>query len=455
MKSVFFVGIGGSGMNGIARVMNLQGYSISGSDRDRDKGHRPEFYKAMEKSGIFLYPQDGSGISRETDYVITSTAVEKRIPDLIKADKLNLRVIHRSEALANLVEQRTSVAIAGTSGKSTATGMCGWCLKHAGFDPLMINGASIIGINGPGSDADILSGNGKFAVFEADESDGSLVRFHPSIGFLTNITLDHLPMAKLREIFSTYVSNIKDTLIYNADCPETSAIAKHSERKIGFSINSSSDFSASSVDIRGVYSEFSVENQRIHLQIPGRYNIENAMAIYSFLRYLDIPSSECRDLLESFQGICRRFQLVGRTNNITVIDDFAHNPDKLRATMSVGTKLPKRCIYIFQPHGFGPIRFLQNELIQAFSSGTNPDDTLILTPVFYAGGTVNKDFNSKMLADKIKKLGTSVEVVEREMIPDRVAQIANSGDYIIVMGARDPSLPEFCKSILKALTKTV
>jgi len=449
--SFFFIGIGGSGMNGIARIMNIQGFSISGSDRDRDKGNRPEFYKSMENSGIKLFPQNGSGISGYLDCIVTSTAVEAEIPDLTAANKLNIEIIHRSEMLARLVKSLRSIAIAGTSGKSTVTGITGWCLKNAGFEPMMLNGARVLGIGKDESDSDILSGKGEYAVFEADESDGSLVRFHPSIGVLTNITLDHLPMEKLREIFSVYAENISEILVYNADCQESAKIAKFARKGIGFSIDSDSDFQASSLDISGFESSFTIENQRIHLKVPGRHNIENALATYSVLRYLDIVPAECRDLLESFQGISRRFQKKGTANNITVIDDFAHNPDKLRATMTVADKLSKSCKYIFQPHGYGPISFLFDEFVEVFSNGINKDDTLILTPVFYAGGTVNKKADSEMLAEEIRRSGTSVVVMEKSKIPGYLSKNCSPGDHVIVMGARDPSLPGFCQEILNVL----
>ncbi|HPQ39947.1 MAG TPA: Mur ligase family protein [bacterium] len=451
---VFFVGIGGSGMNGIARVMRHLGHPVSGSDRDRDLGNRPAFYQAMEAMGIRLYPQDGTGLDSEPDRVVISTAVEARIPDIIRAGELQIPILHRSEALHNLIRPYTRIAVAGTSGKSTVTGMCGWCLQQGHFDPLMINGAVVIGI-GPGStDSDILAGRGSFAVFEADESDRSLTRFDPDIGILTNITLDHLPLADLREIFQSYVRNIRQMLIFNADCDETRRLVHAASGRLSFSLREPSDFRGVIENLSGEHARFTVENTAITLPLPGRHNIENALAAYTLMRHLGFRPPEIRDMLESFRGIERRFQRIGTANGITVIDDFAHNPDKIRSTMRILASVKTRCIYVFQPHGFGPTRFLLDALAEVFATEPRASDQIILTPIFYAGGTVNRDVSSNMLASRICERGGHAEVIDRGRLPDHLAASAMPGDTIIVMGARDPSLPGFCRSILTRIAQS-
>jgi len=450
---VFFVGIGGTGMNGIARVMARRGYAVSGSDRDRDQGNRPAFYRALEQEGIQLFPQDGSGLDPDIDRVITSTAVEARIPDIIRARELGLPVVHRSEALRELVETDVSIAVAGTSGKSTVTGMCAWCLTQAGEDPLVLNGAPIISFGPGGGDTDIRAGRGRYAVFEADESDGSLTRFTPSIGILTNISTDHMPLEALRDIFRTYIHRIGDTLIYNADCGETQRLAPDARHAVSFAVDGSAHFKGRIHEQAFTGSRFSVENVTVRLGIPGRHNIENALACHALMRHLGYSAPEIRDMLVSFRGIRRRFQTAGTANGVTVIDDFAHNPDKIRATMAIVSGNRGRNIYIYQPHGFGPTRFLFDALAQVFAEGPRDRDTVILTPIFYAGGTVNRDINSEMLAARIVERGGSATVIQRARIPKHIADAARSGDAVIVMGARDPSLPGFCQRILAFLEK--
>lgn len=448
---VYFVGIGGSGMNGIARVMRLQGASVSGSDRDRDQGNRPEFYQAMEAMGIRLHPQDGTGLDGQLDRVVTSTAVEARIPDIIRARALNLPIIHRSEALQTLVAPYTAIAVAGTSGKSTVTGLSGWCLSRAGTQPLVLNGAVVLGLNPDGTDSDILPGTGDYAVFEADESDRSLERFNPDIGILTNITMDHLPMDELRDVFSRYIHRIRGNLIYNADCDETRRLAEKARCSLSFGINSAAGFRGT-VDTSGYrQTRFTVENTRISLQVPGRHNIENALACYALMRHLDFRPGEIRDMLESFRGIKRRFQNIGTAAGVTVIDDFAHNPDKIRSTMQIMERSSHRTIYVFQPHGFGPTRFLFNALADVFATVPREDDAVILLPIFYAGGTVQRDVSSDMLAQRICERGGRAVVIDRSELPGRLAAIARPGDTIVVMGARDPSLPGFCRTLLQSI----
>lgn len=453
MQSIFFIGIGGSGMNGIARIMNHRGHRVTGSDRDRDLGNRPEFYQEMITEGIRLYPQDGSGLYRELDLVVTSTAVESTIPDVKRAVDLNIPIIHRADALAELVRTGSSLSVAGTSGKSTVTGMCAWGMKKAGFDPTVVNGAKIIGIGIHGEDRDYLCGNSSWSLFEADESDGSLRKYQPLAGILTNISKDHLPLPELQEIFRSYIRNIKDTLIYNTRCRLSIELASNARKSLSFGYTPDADFQISNPVTYGLLSECFVEGRRFRVKQPGLHNLENALAAYSLMRYLGKTPGESIEALEDFQGIQRRFQVIGEHEGITVIDDFAHNPDKIRATMEVAQQQSNRVIYVYQPHGYGPTRFLFDDLVQQFTNGLRDSDKLILAPIFYAGGTAGRTVNSKELAARILSEGKDVEVVERATIHRVVSQSVCRGDWVVVMGARDPSLPELCQLILRTITK--
>ncbi|MBN1295319.1 UDP-N-acetylmuramate--alanine ligase [bacterium] len=450
-KHVFFVGIGGSGMNGIARVLRLHGYHVRGSDREFDRGARSDFYASMQRIGIILFPQNGSGITPDLDSVVTSTAVEADIPDIVRARELGIPVIHRSEALSNLIDSYTSIAVAGTSGKSTVTGMCGWCLSRGGYDPLVLNGAHVLGMAADGSDSDICAGTGQYAVFEADESDRSLLRFTPSIGILTNITVDHMPLSELRNVFSGYIRNIRDTLILNADCAESRTLNPSGRNTLRFGIDHGADFTATAVTGSARHISFRVEDRSIHLAMPGRHNVYNALACYTLLRHLGIPPGDIEDLLNGFRGIRRRFQVIGSVAGVTVVDDFAHNPDKIRSTMAAARHAGKRRIYVFQPHGFGPTRFLFEDLAAVFAQYPESTDRVILTPVFYAGGTVSRDVSSDALAERIHALGGQADVCDRNALPDHILEIHESDDWVIVMGARDPSLTQLCQSILETL----
>jgi UDP-N-acetylmuramate--alanine ligase len=452
-KSVFFVGIGGSGMNAIARIMHHKGFNISGSDREFDAGRRADFYSEMVRSGIRLYPQNGSGIHNGLAFVVASTAIESSIPDVSSAKRMGIPIIHRSQALAGLLKNYSSISIAGTSGKSTVTGMGAWALKRAGYDPTVVNGARILGIGPSGGDTDHLCGNGIWAMYEADESDGSLTRFHPDIGLLTNISKDHKPLPELLDIFECYSQNINDCLIYNANCSDSRLVARCAKQAISFGYDHNADFQITQPHTSGMHSECVIEGHRLRLDMPGLHNIENASAIFTLLRYMGHTTSESIEALQGFCGVERRFQVIGTVNRITVIDDFAHNPDKIRATMSIARNLSHRVVYIYQPHGYGPTKFLFYDLIEQFSSGLRLQDMLIVMPIFYAGGAAEKTVSSDDLVRDIIRRGRNALIAVREQLSQIVPNNINPGDIIVVMGARDPSLPELCHSILSDIAK--
>lgn len=441
-------------MNGIARIMNNMGHQVSGSDRDHDKGNRPEFYREMVSSGIRLFPQDGSGIQRGLDFVVASTAVESSIPDIKAALAEKIPIIHRSDALNELTRSMRGIAVAGTSGKSTVTGFCAWGMKKIGLDPTVINGAKIIGIGNLGEDTDFLCGNSPWAVFEADESDGSLKKYRPEIGILTNISKDHLSLTDLTDIFKIYIGNIKDTLIFNTRCPLSRSLAGYARKRLSFGHTADSNFQIVNPFFEGLTSGCQIEGKRFRIKLPGYHNLENALTAYTLLRCLGRSTVESIEALEDFRGIQRRFQLVGVYQGITVIDDFAHNPDKIHATMTVAAEQSRRIIYIYQPHGFGPTRFLFDDLVHQFAEGLRDQDKLILAPIFYAGGTAGGTVSSDELAVSIRSKGKDAQAVERVKIPAMVSRIIDKGDWVVVMGARDPSLPELCQSILQAITKS-
>ncbi len=449
---VFFVGIGGSGMSVLARYLRMSGTVVSGSDRENDRGLRSDFYASLSQLGITLFAQNGSGIHPSLSRVVTSTAVESQIPDIIAATSLGLPIVHRSEELARITESRKSIAIAGTSGKSTVTGMLAWILTRCGFDAGVLAGAAIPGLGSESTDSDCRLGNGDWIVFEADESDGTLVRYHPSFGLIHNITKDHKPIEELREIFTTFANQSQHKLFINADCSEADSIASTRERyTYGFS--SGSAIRASDYREFDWETSFHVEGNQLRLKVPGYHNAVNALAAYTIAQHLGIPPSEIRESLATFPGIRRRFERIGSTHGITVVDDFGHNPDKIRATINASKRLCERRIIIFQPHGFGPTRFLQQELQNAFIESLGPQDILILTPIFYAGGTVARDFNSEVLVNAIRPHLQNTHMMERTQIPEFCASVAKAGDLIIVMGARDPSLTSFARTILYSLDK--
>lgn len=455
MKSYFFCGIGGSGMSSLAVAIKGDDIEIKGSDRSLDQGKMPEKFETLKKLGIRLFPQDGSGIDEHTDLMVVSSAVEDNIPDVIKARALNVPIKKRAEVLAELLHRHNGIAVAGTSGKTTTTGMTGHILKSCGLDPTVINGGVML--NYPASDGlgNVLTGKGSFCVIEADESDGSIALYSPAVALVNSITLDHKPIEELRPLFADFVSRASVGAVLNADCPETAALKDKNPNVMTYSLqNANADLKAESLTPTEIGISFVLDGEKINLQLPGRHNVSNALAALCAAEMIGIPRKDAVAALETFKGIHRRTEIVGTTpKRITVIDDFAHNPEKIAASLEALKEHDGRLIIIYQPHGFGPTRMLRQGIVKAFDSGMGMDDTLIMPEIYYAGGTAAKDISAADLIRDLERTGKRVHFIpDRAKIIHLVKSLAEKGDRIVVMGARDDTLSDFARDILKAVS---
>ncbi len=455
MKSYFFCGIGGSGMSSLAVAIKGDDIEIKGSDRSLDQGKMPEKFETLKKLGIRLFPQDGSGIDEHTDLMVVSSAVEDNIPDVVKARALNVPIKKRAEVLAELLHRHNGIAVAGTSGKTTTTGMTGHILKSCGLDPTVINGGVML--NYPASDGlgNVLTGKGSFCVIEADESDGSIALYSPAVALVNSITLDHKPIEELRPLFADFVSRASVGAVLNADCPETAALKDKNPNVMTYSLqNADADLKAESLTPTEIGISFVLDGEKINLQLPGRHNVSNALAALCAAEMIGIPRKDAVAALETFKGIHRRTEIVGTTpKRITVIDDFAHNPEKIAASLEALKEHDGRLIIIYQPHGFGPTRMLRQGIVKAFDSGMGMDDTLIMPEIYYAGGTAAKDISAADLIRDLERTGKRVHFIpDRAKIIHLVKSLAEKGDRIVVMGARDDTLSDFARDILKAVS---
>ncbi len=454
---VFLSGIGGSGMSTLGKLLQCRGYEVLGSDRDFDRGLRKNISAALQSYGIRIVPQDGSGIDKTISRTVYSTAVESKIPDIVVSKKLGIPLRHRAEELAEQLRNYQSVAIAGTSGKSTVTAMLAWILTRAGIDPTVIAGAGIPGLNPDDPASDFRFGKSKWAVFEADESDGSLVGFTPFLGLIHNIDEDHKPLPELISIFTTYSGRIKNTRIINVDCANTVSLPAPDIRTKTYGFDNPADYRGSAVENQGWESDFVITGLQqataIHLTVPGQHNAVNALAAFTLARSMGIDAQDIARALQTFPGVKRRFERVGSHDGITVVDDFAHNPEKITASLRTAHSLADRLLVVYQPHGFGPTRFHFKSLIRVFSHGLTSRDKLLFTPIYYAGGTVRRDVSSRQLASEIRAHGIDVQVLERPKMPASLAKLAAPGTLILVMGARDPSLSDFCRNILDEIRR--
>jgi UDP-N-acetylmuramate--alanine ligase len=456
---VFFSGIGGSGMLPLASIVRAGGAKVAGSDRSLDAGRTPHKFDYLRSLGIQLFPQDGSGLQPGMT-LVTSAAVEETVPDVVRAKELGLTHLRRPEFLAKLLNSaQRSVAVGGTSGKSTVTGMIGWILHACHRQPTVMNGAVMKNFVTPSAPfASALIGDPELFVSEVDESDGSIALYRPEIAVLTNISLDHKELDELRQLFAHFL-NASRKAVLNLDDPETRALASTvpADKVIGYGFDSpGADFMGKDLRLEADGVAFAVEAEgarhEVKLPVPGRHNASNALAAIAAARALGVPVADSAASLARFEGLRRRLETVGEAGGVTVIDDFAHNPDKIAATLATLRAQPGRLLIMFQPHGYGPLTKMGEPLAEAFAQGMAPDDRLYLPDPVYHGGTVERMRGSDWLAERVRELDRNADhIAERPRIGNALVAEARTGDRILVMGARDDTLIDFARELVERL----
>lgn len=442
-----FVGVLGSGMAPLAAFHALGGGKVSGSDRLLGSPAAERTREALRGAGVALFPQDGSGVDASVGRLIVSTAVEAGNADLRRAAELDVPVVHRADALAELANARRSIAVAGTSGKSTVTAMVFEILAAAGKDPSLITGAPLVRLMGDGALGSAFRGGSDLMVLEADESDGTIEKYRPALGVVLNLGRDHKEPKEVLALFRGFRERSGRCLV-NADDPALSGLARGAAT-FGFQAGG---LLGKDPWTDGRTSRFSAEGVAFELPLPGLHNAANGLAAAAACREEGVSLEESAAALRGFQGVWRRFQHVGTARGVDVIDDYAHNPDKVRAAVAAARARGSRVLAVFQPHGFGPMRFLKDDLIEAFSSALGEGDVLWVPDIYYAGGTAVKDITSADLAGPIRMRGRDARhVPDRGEIASEIARTARQGDVVLVMGARDPSLGGYARSVLDAL----
>ncbi len=421
-KSYFFCGVGGSGMLPLALILRGQGAEVSGSDRSLDQGRTGAKFEFLRAQGIALFPQDGSGLTSADQILVRSAAVEDTVPDVQAALRVGATLIGRAELLSQLFNAAPlSVGVAGTSGKSTTTGMIGWILHRAGRDPTVMNGAVMKNFQTPDAlFASALVGRGGVFVSEVDESDGSIARYDPTIAVVNNIALDHKSMEELRTLFAGYVARA-ETAVLNLDNEETAALVFNAPVRVRtFSLRSPlADLHASELEPGPNEISFVVREKetdarvKVRLGVPGAHNVANALAALCAARACGLTLAEAAAALEGFTGLKRRMEVVGQAGGVTVIDDFGHNPDKIKATLDTLHAFPGRLLLMFQPHGFGPLRQLKDAFIACFTENMGEDDVLIMPDPVYYGGTVNRVVTSEHIVAGVRAKGLQAICVRR------------------------------------------
>lgn len=458
----FFCGIGGSGMLPLALIVKARGAAVEGSDRSRDQGRTPEKFAFLAGQGVTLHAQDGSGVTRADQILVCSTAVEETVPDVIAARKAGARTMVRAELLAQLFNAASSlrIGVAGTSGKSTTTGMIAWMLHRLERRPTVMNGAVMKNfVTDDTPFASALVGSPDVFVAEVDESDGSIARYSPDIAVINNIAEDHKSMEELRVLFRDFATKGRKAVL-NLDNGETRALAQAlpADAVVSFSLSDpAADLHAEAITLNQAGVDFEAVAKdgarvRVSLGVPGRHNVANALAALAAVTATGVELAESAKALDGFSGIRRRLEVVGTGHGVTVIDDFAHNPDKLGATLSTLHAFPGRILAMFQPHGYGPLRTMRQGFVEAFATGLGPEDLLVMPEPVYYGGTVERTVGSEDVAADIRARGRDARALpDRAACGDALIEAAKPGDRILIMGARDDTLTVFAESLLQRL----
>ena len=387
------IGIGGVGMSALATALVRLGDEVTGADRTLGTPN----VRFLESLGVKVFPDDGSGVDAATGEVVVSTAIESDNPGLVRAAELGIPVVHRAKALAHALSGHRLVAVVGTCGKSTVTAMLGHVLAECGLDPFCVNGANV-----PGWEGAVRFGRGEYAVAEVDESDRSLVAFSPYAAIVTNASADHYSKEEMDQVFDDFARNCPGPVVDGRKCDPGEA----------------------------------------ETTMPGRHNRQNAALALRMALALGCDEAKARAALLTFRGVERRLQRVGGN----VFDDYAHNPEKLRAMWTtLAEEYPGGLCAVWRPHGYAPLRKMLDALVEMFTSTIRPQDRLLVLPVYDAGGTADRSINSDALVAQLGDKAVAVSDFDEAYSWCR----ARRGDFaaFAVCGARDPGLAPFARRL--------
>ena len=445
MAKRHLIGIGGVGMSALATALLRLGDEVTGADRTLGTPN----VRFLESLGIRVFPDDGSGVDAATDEVIVSTAIEESNAGLRKAKELGIPVTHRAKALARTLAGYKLVAVVGTCGKSTVTAMLGHVLAECGLDPMCVNGANV-----PGWEGAVRFGKGQYAVAEVDESDKSLVAFKPHAAIVTNASADHYSKEEMDEVFDAFVKDCEGPVVDGRTGEEGCGVARL--RGCGVA------------RLRGC----GVEELQKVLPLPGKHNLQNAIMAVLMAKALGVAEEDAIAAMKTFRGVERRLQLISKPltpappqprnlaisqPSLSVYDDYAHNPEKLKAMWTtLAEKYPQGICVVWRPHGYAPLRKMMDALAAMFAETVRPQDKLLLLPVYDVGGTTDRSVNSDALVEKLQAASFRLQVSGAcpvELVADLDAAFAwcaaHKGDFaaFVTCGARDPGLPGLAKRL--------
>lgn len=433
-KSYHVSGVAGVGMSALAELLLALGHDVSGSDRSADQGHQLEVLEKLRRMGLRLLPQDGSAVSAATAALLVSTAIEETNPEIAAAGRLGVGIIHRADMLERLAQGRRVVAIAGTAGKTTTTALAGWLLEQCGLDPTVVNGGVVLNWAAPDRVGNCRVGRSDLFVLEVDESDRSLLRFHPELAAITNVSKDHFELEEVVSLFRQFAGQTRQPVLCGEGVAELLSLPAGAAEP-------------------GAHETHRVVHRGVTFQVPliGRHNAENALMAIRVCEALGCPLERLRDALPGFRGVGRRLERVGRTpEGVLVVDDYAHNPAKIAASWRAVREGAARVFGFWRPHGFGPLALMKDELAEALAGAMGRDDRFFVLPVFYAGGTANKTVTSEAWVAQLRQRGLAATFVADFSELESALAPVRPGDAILGMGARDPELPRFARHLLQS-----
>ena len=453
IKKIHFVGIGGIGMSGIAEILIDQGFRVSGSDRALS-----EVTEHLQSLGATIYEgHKAENLAADVDTLVYSSAVASENPELAEAERRKITIVRRAEMLAEVMRLKYGIGIAGTHGKTTTTSMVGLVLLEGGFDPTVIVGGKLSGLGGTNARL----GKGDFIVVEADEFDRSFLSITPTIAVLTTLETDHLDCYRdLEDIKGAFIQFANKVPFYGfivlcLDEPALQDIMPQISKKklLTYGLTPQADIQAMEIHHKENTSTFTVTRGfddlgQITLQIPGKHNIQNALAAIAVGLQLGVPFSKVKAGIEKFTGVYRRWEKKGEVNGIAVYDDYAHHPTECRATLSgVKSGWRRRVVCVFQPHLYSRTRDFYEEFGKAFLLA----DVLVLTDVYPAREEPIQGVTGELIANAAKQFGhKDVHYIQdKKQLPEYLKKNTRPGDIVITMGAGD--IWKFGEEFLKQL----
>ena len=438
-QHVHFIGIGGYGMSAIARVMLEMGYHVSGSDVARQ-----ELTEKLAAKGAKVFIGHEAKHVQGADLVVYSTALPKDNVEKAAAESLNIPVLHRSQMLARILNAKKGIAVAGAHGKTSTSSMIALVMETCGLDPTYIIGGEIMNV---GSNAK--AGKGEYVVAEADESDGSFLQYYPSIAVVTNIEADHLEnyggdFNRLREAYARFLNQVKEggKAVVCLDDPELASLLPDiSADMITYGTHPDAEYRATNIRLGDRRAEFAVEHKgqaigTVKLNVPGHHNVLNALAAMIVGLEAGVPFAQAAEAIEQFQGAKRRFQVLGDVNGVLVIDDYAHHPTEITATIAAAKATGKRIIAVFQPQRYTRTYYLLDQFSRAFGEA----DEVIIVDIYSPAGELQIEGVTALRLSELIRENSNPNVTyiaEKEQVLQELAQRVAPGDLVLTMGAGD------------------